>query len=37
MKKRYVKSLHKQNFEEKMLVEFSYLFNDVVLRLDEQN
>ena len=37
MKKRQVKSLHKQTFEEQMLMEFRQFSNGVMSRLDDQN
>ena len=37
MKKRHVKSLHKQTFEEQMLAEFRQFSNGVMSRLDDQN
>ena len=37
MKKRHVKSLHKQTFEEELLSEFRQFFNGVMSRLDNQN
>ena len=37
MKKRHVKSLHKQKFEEQMLAEFRQFSNGVISRLDDQN
>ena len=37
IKKRHLKSLHKQTFEEQMLVEFRQFSNGVMSRLDEQN
>ena len=37
MKKRHVKSLHKQSFEEQMLLEFRQFSNGIMSKLDEQN
>ena len=37
MKKRHVKSLHKQTFEEQMISEFRQFSNGIMSRLDEQN
>ena len=37
MKKRHVKSLHKQIFEEQMLAEFRQFSNGVMSKLDDQN
>ena len=37
MKKRHVKSLHKQSFEEQMLSEFRQFSNGIMSELDEQN
>ena len=37
MKKRHVKSLHKQSFEEQMLSEFRQFSNGIMSKLDEQN
>ena len=37
MKKRHVKSLHKQSFEEQMLSEFRQFSNGTMSKFDEQN
>ena len=37
MKKRHVKSLHKQSFEEQMSLKFRQLSNGIMSKLDEQN
>ena len=37
MKKRHVKSLHKQSFEEQMLSEFRQFSNGIMSKLEEQN
>ena len=37
MKKRHVKSLHKQLFEEQMLSKFRQFSNGIMSKLDEQN